>query len=149
MNCIYWLQLLPYHDFQIGLMIFQLASFSSKINVYPKQVVYAEKNTVQIAYMKRFLHTYLKYMVICMIRKIFLSVLLNLHRIYNGWHWGNVVVLSCPIYAKYFSGSIARSRAMVKVPEARYRWYYRRTIRVFQIVLGSLRESEILLGEIC
>ena len=43
MNCIYWLQLLPYHDFQIGLIIFQLASFSSKINVYPKQVVYGEK----------------------------------------------------------------------------------------------------------
>ena len=103
MNCIYWLQLLPYHDFQIGLIIFQLASFSSKINVYPKQVVYGEKNTVQIAYMKRFLHTYLKYMVICIIRKIFLSVLLNLHQMYNGWHWGNVVVLSCPIYAKYFS----------------------------------------------
>ena len=103
MNCIYWLQLLPYHDFQIGLIIFQLASFSSKINVYPKQVVYGEKNTVQIAYMKRFLHPYLKYMVICIIRKIFLSVFLNLHRIYNGWHWRNVVVLSCPIYAKYFS----------------------------------------------
>ena len=45
-------------------------------------------------------------------------------------------------------GSIARSRAMVKVSEVRYRWYYRRTIRVFQIVLGSFRESEILLGEI-
>ena len=43
-NWHYWLQILSYHkNFWIGLVIFQLVSFTSNIYVYPEQIAYGKK----------------------------------------------------------------------------------------------------------
>ena len=46
-------------------MLFQLVLFTRKIYVYPQQIVYGKRNAMKMAYMKRFLHTYLDYIDIC------------------------------------------------------------------------------------
>ena len=70
-NWHYWAQILSYHrNFWSCLLIFQLVSFISKIYVSHRFLM-KKRNAVKMACMKRFLHTYLKCIDICMITKHF------------------------------------------------------------------------------
>ena len=112
-NWHYWVQILSYHkNFWISLVIFQLLSFASKDYV-SHRLLMEKRNTVKVACVKQFLHTYLECKDICIIRKTFLSILLNLH----------ISSISCPIYSKYFIGwywGYYLKQENGKVVEARY-----------------------------
>ena len=61
-----------------------LASFTSEFKVYSRKIVFGKTNTDKKTYMRQFLHIYFKYTDKRMTPATFLSVLLNLRRLYNG-----------------------------------------------------------------
>ena len=63
MNWHYWLQILSYdRNFWIGLVIFQLVTFTSKIYVYPQQIAYGKnKHSKNSLYEVVFVYIFIMY----------------------------------------------------------------------------------------